>query len=215
MPRFAVGIVRHKRFSVSSGGSPDDTGQWPVLPWFDLVLSGLTALGCQQRRRVGTPGLQSGRLGRDFIFWFDLDLPAAQKWTNGICRPAGARIIFVVWFYNYFAPLALGMGGDSGGFGMVTFWFYLLLPDRTSAWQHKQRRRVGTPGLQSGRLGSNFMLWFCRPNLGPTIPALSPGQAARTASETLGATFRCKVSLNSHAAFRNCWMPTATASGQP
>ena len=212
----------------------------------------MTALGCQQRRRVGTPGLQSGRLGRDFIFWFDLDLPAAQKWTNGICRPAGARIIFVVWFYNYFAPLALGMGGDSGGFGMVTFWFYLLLPDRISAWQHKRGRRVGTPGLQSGRfgrdfifwfylllpgrtsarqhkpgrrvgtpglqsgrLGSNFMLWFCRPNLGPTIPALSPGQAARTASETLGATFRCKVSLNSHAAFRNCWMPTATASGQP
>jgi hypothetical protein len=105
MPRFAVGIVRHKRFSVSSGGSPDDTGQ--------------------QRRRVGTPGLQSGTFGSDFMVWFDWVLPAAQKWTNGRCRPAGARIIFVVWFYNYFAPLALGMGVDSGGFGIVTF---LVLP---------------------------------------------------------------------------------------
>ena len=78
------------RFSISSGGSPDDTGQWPVLPSFDMVLSGLTALGCQQGRRVGTPGLQSGRLGSDFIFWFDWVLPPnlGRAWGEA---PTGAE----------------------------------------------------------------------------------------------------------------------------
>ncbi len=37
-PGFAGVMAGNTRCSVSSGGSPDETGQWPVPPWFYLVL---------------------------------------------------------------------------------------------------------------------------------------------------------------------------------
>ena len=37
-PHFSGGMVRQTRFPVSSGGSPDDTSQWPVPPSYGLLV---------------------------------------------------------------------------------------------------------------------------------------------------------------------------------
>ena len=70
--------------------------------------------------------------GRCFLFCLVFD--GVRRWSDGLCRPAGAKIVFNVWFYKYFAPLVLG-GWASVGAGLdgrrhvqedgLVFWFDL------------------------------------------------------------------------------------------
>jgi len=47
--------------------------------------------------------------------------PSGDGGPTEYAAPLGLKSLFGVWFYKYFAPLALGMGVDSGYCGIVMF----------------------------------------------------------------------------------------------
>jgi hypothetical protein len=48
------------------------------------------------------------------FFSFTWFYPRRGGGSTDDATPLGLKLLFDVWFYNYFAPLALGMGVDSG-----------------------------------------------------------------------------------------------------
>jgi len=217
--------TRHMRFSVSSGGSPDDTGQWPVLPlvlpgftWVDraqhrigeaigrrqrvnrpacgwswhigltrldqqmnlriseganLVLLGFTgrtsAWHVKQGRRIRRPGLQPARwrCQRFIRFWFYVVLPEGRRWTDGLCRPAEAKI--VIWCLVLQILRAAG-AGDGRRFGLIWYCdvFGLTKFDRAGFSED-----AGSGTRPSTRcLVCDFMFWFYL--VLPVLPGRAP-----------------------------------------
>ena len=73
--------------------------------YWHLVLPGLTG------RQMAEGGSWDWRLSSSAVG----SEPSSAKrdmvgHTDRLCRPAGAKIVFGVWCYKYFAPLALGRG---------------------------------------------------------------------------------------------------------
>jgi len=147
----------------AGGGEPANIGM--VI----LVVPGLTTCCLQRGRRVGTPGLQPGVGGARGSFLVlpgltrrpNLGLPWVERqWAEGLCRPAGAKTVFWVWFYKYFAPLALGMG-------------------QTSAWQSHSSVALSRYADRRGERRCVFRAHWPEILVSPFRPAGRPSSAVR------------------------------------
>jgi hypothetical protein len=130
--------------------------------WFDRVWFAAGTPGGDTRPTTGVDGARGSFLVLPgFTRRPNLGLPWVERqWADGLCRPAGAKTVFWVWFYKYFAPLALGMG-------------------KTSAWQSHSSVALSRYADRRGARRCVFRAHWPEILVSPFRPAGRPSSAVR------------------------------------